>query len=77
MPLRLYHLTPYYRPRLTGYNNPQFIPQLIDLHRQGKFPVERICKVYPVAELEKAIADMEAGTVRGTCLVKLNAANEI
>jgi Zn-dependent alcohol dehydrogenase len=41
----------------------QFIPQLIDLHRQGKFPVEKICKVYPAAEIKQAISDMEAGRV--------------
>ena len=42
----------------------QFIPKLIELHRQGKFPVEKISKVYPVAELKKAISDMKNGTVR-------------
>ncbi|KAK3306174.1 chaperonin 10-like protein [Chaetomium strumarium] len=42
---------------------PEFIPQLIDLHRQGKFPVDRISKVYPVAGLKKAVSDMHAGTV--------------
>lgn len=42
----------------------QFIPQLIDLHLRGKFPVDKICKVYPVADLDKAITDMKAGVVR-------------
>ncbi|KAK3988836.1 chaperonin 10-like protein [Cladorrhinum sp. PSN332] len=44
-------------------NPPEFIPYLIDLHRRGRFPVERISKVYPVAEIKRAIADMEAGIV--------------
>jgi hypothetical protein len=42
----------------------QFISRLIDLHQQGKFPVERVSKVYPVADFEKVIADMKNGTVR-------------
>ncbi|KAK4149091.1 chaperonin 10-like protein [Chaetomidium leptoderma] len=42
---------------------PEFIPKLIELHKQGKFPVEKISKVYPVAELKKAISDMKNGTV--------------
>ncbi|KAK4167035.1 chaperonin 10-like protein [Cladorrhinum sp. PSN259] len=42
---------------------PEFIPHLVDLHKQGKFPVERISKVYPVEEIKQAIADMEAGNV--------------
>ncbi|KAG7284767.1 hypothetical protein NEMBOFW57_009379 [Staphylotrichum longicolle] len=42
---------------------PEFIPKLVELHRQGKFPVEKISKVYPVAELKKAISDMKDGTV--------------
>lgn len=44
-------------------NPPEFIPQLIDLHKQGKFPIEKISRVYPVAELKTAISDMEAGRV--------------
>ncbi|KAL2015006.1 hypothetical protein VTK56DRAFT_6539 [Thermocarpiscus australiensis] len=42
---------------------PEFIPHLIDLHRQGKFPVDKISRIYPVAEFERAVSDMEAGTV--------------
>ncbi|KAK5661873.1 hypothetical protein OQA88_9981 [Cercophora sp. LCS_1] len=40
---------------------PEFIPRLIDLHRQGEFPIGKICKVDPVDDLELAIADMKAG----------------
>ncbi|AEO68462.1 uncharacterized protein THITE_2118006 [Thermothielavioides terrestris NRRL 8126] len=42
---------------------PEFIPRPIDLHKQGKFPIEKICKVYPVADLKTAIADMKTGAV--------------
>ncbi|KAH6637167.1 chaperonin 10-like protein [Chaetomium tenue] len=42
---------------------PEFIPKLIDLHKQGKFPIEKISKVYPVADFEKAVSDMKDGTV--------------
>ncbi|KAK4249132.1 chaperonin 10-like protein [Corynascus novoguineensis] len=42
---------------------PKFIPELINLHKQGKFPIESISKVYPVADLERAISDMKDGTV--------------
>ncbi|KAK4204556.1 chaperonin 10-like protein [Triangularia verruculosa] len=41
----------------------EFIPRLIQAHREGKFPVERISKVYSVVDVEKAIADMETGKV--------------
>ena len=47
----------------------QFIPKLIELHKQGKFPVEKISRVYPVAELKKALSDMKDGTVRTELLV--------
>ncbi|KAM0795502.1 hypothetical protein BDR22DRAFT_775952, partial [Usnea florida] len=40
-----------------------FIPQLIELHRSGNFPIERLCKVYPVEELEVALTDLKSGSV--------------
>ncbi|KAK4183355.1 chaperonin 10-like protein [Podospora australis] len=43
---------------------PELIPRLTALHRKGKFPVEKISKTYPVAEIKQAIEDMEAGKVR-------------
>ncbi|CAK7236801.1 hypothetical protein SEUCBS140593_009742 [Sporothrix eucalyptigena] len=49
---------------IEGDANPaEFIPQLIDLHRRGQFPVDRLCKVYPVTQLKDAIHDMHAGSV--------------
>ncbi|CAH0055084.1 unnamed protein product [Clonostachys solani] len=47
-----------------GGSNPQkFIPQLMELHRQGHFPVDRLCKVYPVKDFETALSDMRSGKV--------------
>ena len=42
----------------------QFIPELMELHRSGNFPIERLCKVYPVEKLEMALADLKSGSVR-------------
>ena len=42
----------------------QFIPQLMELHRSGNFPIERLCKVYPVEKLEMALTDLKSGSVR-------------
>jgi aryl-alcohol dehydrogenase len=38
-----------------------FIPRLLDLHRQGRFPVERLVRNYPFAEVNTAMADSRAG----------------
>ena len=40
---------------------PRFIPTLIGLHRQGRFPLERLIRTYPFAEIETAAADAHAG----------------
>ncbi|KAJ5322386.1 chaperonin 10-like protein [Penicillium brevicompactum] len=39
------------------------IPELIQLHRNGKFPIERLCKIYPVKDLDQALSDLKAGKV--------------
>lgn len=45
-----------------GHADPQtFIPRMIDLWREGKFPIERLIRYYPFAEIETALADAEAG----------------
>jgi Zn-dependent alcohol dehydrogenase len=44
-------------------NPPEFIPKLIAMHQGGKFPVDKLCKIYPVADFEKAIHDMHDGKV--------------
>ncbi len=38
-----------------------FIPWLIDLYRQGRFPLERIIQLYPFARIAEAMHDSEAG----------------
>jgi len=42
-------------------NSDSFIPTLIDLQRQGRFPFDRMIRAYPFAAIEEAIHDMEAG----------------
>jgi aryl-alcohol dehydrogenase len=45
-----------------GDSNPDvFIPKLIDLYRQGRFPFDKLVRFYPFSELNKAIADSESG----------------
>jgi len=38
------------------------IPALIRLMEQGRLPVERLVKTYPLADINQAIQDMESGT---------------
>ncbi|WCT73770.1 NAD(P)-dependent alcohol dehydrogenase [Sphingomonas naphthae] len=38
-----------------------FIPHLIALHREGRFPFDRLITRYPLAEINSAIADQYAG----------------
>jgi len=45
-----------------GSANPDaFIPHLIDLHRQGHFPFERMVRFYPFEEINAAVHDSETG----------------
>jgi len=39
----------------------QFIPRLIDLHRAGELPVERLVTFYDFADINRAVADSIAG----------------
>jgi Zn-dependent alcohol dehydrogenase len=49
---------------IEGDSNPQiFIPQLIELHQKGAFPIEKLCRTYPVERLEDAIHDLHTGKV--------------
>jgi aryl-alcohol dehydrogenase len=41
----------------------QFLPQLVMLHKAGKFPINRLVTVYPVTELDRAIQDIDKGNV--------------
>jgi len=40
-----------------------FIPKLIDLYRQGRFPFDRLITSYPFDEINRAVEDMEEGRV--------------
>jgi aryl-alcohol dehydrogenase len=45
-----------------GDSNPDvFIPKLIALYRQGRFPFDKLVRFYPFSELNKAVADSESG----------------
>jgi aryl-alcohol dehydrogenase len=47
---------------LEGNSNPDiFIPQLVDLYRQGRFPLDKMTRFYPFEKIEEAIADHHAG----------------
>lgn len=46
-----------------GESNPDsFIPELIGLYQQGKFPFDKMVKFYPFAQINEAIADSESGS---------------
>jgi aryl-alcohol dehydrogenase len=38
-----------------------FIPELIELYRQGRFPFDRLVEFYPFEEVNQAMADSESG----------------
>jgi aryl-alcohol dehydrogenase len=38
-----------------------FIPQLIDLYRQGRFPFDQLVSFYALADINQALEDMESG----------------
>ncbi len=40
-----------------------FIPQLIDLYLQGRFPFDRLISFYDLADIDQAVHDMEHGKV--------------
>jgi len=40
-----------------------FIPQLIELYRQGRYPFDRMIKFYPLDQINRAVEDTEKGRV--------------
>ncbi|KAJ4377162.1 hypothetical protein N0V86_006603 [Didymella sp. IMI 355093] len=49
---------------IEGDSNPEnFIPELIELHQRGSFPIEKLCRTYPVERLEDAIRDLHTGNL--------------
>jgi aryl-alcohol dehydrogenase len=52
--------------RLVGTNqggaNPKtFIPRLVDLHRQGRLPFDKLIREYPMSAINDAAADAASG----------------
>lgn len=41
----------------------EFIPRLIELHRQGRFPFDRLVSAYEFADIQKAVEASERGEV--------------
>ncbi|WP_433376322.1 NAD(P)-dependent alcohol dehydrogenase [Streptosporangium sp. CA-115845] len=46
-----------------GDGTPPFLQALMQLHRDGKFPVDRLVQTYPFDRIEQAMADAESGKV--------------
>lgn len=47
---------------IEGDSIPQtFIPEMIELYRQGLFPFDKLVKIYPLADINKAVEDSEKG----------------
>jgi len=44
-----------------GGQTPQFLESLMELQRQGRFPLEKLVKFYDFAEINRAIDDSDAG----------------
>ena len=40
-----------------------FIPKLVDLYGQGRLPLEKIVRFYPLDEIDEAVRDAESGRV--------------
>lgn len=53
-----------------GDANPsEFIPELLALHAQGRFPMEAIVRRYDAVDVEKAVADSRSGAAIKPVLV--------
>jgi aryl-alcohol dehydrogenase len=47
---------------IEGDSDPHaFIPRLLDLHRQGLFPMEALVRTYPAHDINQAVADSRSG----------------
>ncbi|MEQ8801607.1 MAG: NAD(P)-dependent alcohol dehydrogenase [Haliea sp.] len=40
-----------------------FIPRLVELYQQGRFPFDKLVKYYPLEQIQQAVEDTEAGRV--------------
>lgn len=41
----------------------------MELHKQGHFPVDKLCKVYSVRDFETALSDLQQGKVSSRLVV--------
>lgn len=58
------------RPITEGDSDPQtFVPQLLDFHRQGRFPFDRLVTRFPFAQINEAMHAAERGEVIKPVLV--------
>jgi len=49
---------------IQGDSTPElFVPRLIELYGQGRFPFDRMIRFYPLDEIDGAVADVEEGRV--------------
>lgn len=49
---------------IEGESNPDdFLPKLIDLYRQGKFPFDRLISFYPFERINQAVQDQHDGKI--------------
>jgi aryl-alcohol dehydrogenase len=49
---------------IEGDSVPQlFIPALVDLHRQGRFPLDKLITTYPFEDINRAVEDAENGLI--------------
>jgi aryl-alcohol dehydrogenase len=40
-----------------------FIPRLVELHRQGRLPLEKLTRYYALDDIKQAVQDCESGRV--------------
>jgi aryl-alcohol dehydrogenase len=51
-----------YRGIIEGDSDPDiFIPQLMSLYLDGRFPFDRLVKTYPLSEINRAVAEQQQG----------------
>jgi aryl-alcohol dehydrogenase len=49
---------------IAGSSQPQvFLPRLLELYRQGRFPVDRLMRHFPFEDINEALAAVRAGSV--------------
>ncbi|KAL4908532.1 hypothetical protein BDW74DRAFT_175214 [Aspergillus multicolor] len=49
---------------IEAWSDPQqIVPLLVQWYKEGKFPIDRIVKIYPATEMNRALEDLKAGKV--------------